>query len=113
MKTVGNLGREPRTVYGYRNIPYAERSAYNVAVLRFQVQYTVLKSTGLVKKRWAKGCVITDLVSWLAVSSFLWLRILRNEFETFSSNPSRTRKSSAPSPNPMMLVATDLCVPKP
>ena len=24
MNTTGNLGREPRTIYGYRNIPYAK-----------------------------------------------------------------------------------------
>ena len=24
MNTTGNLGKEPRTIYGYRNIPYAK-----------------------------------------------------------------------------------------
>ena len=38
MKTVGNLGRDPRTIYGYRNIPYAERSTYSAEVLRFRVE---------------------------------------------------------------------------
>ena len=42
MKTVGNLGREPRTIYGYKNIPYAERSANNADVLRFRVQFPML-----------------------------------------------------------------------
>ena len=42
MKTVGNLGREPRNSYAYRNIPYAERSAYNSNVLRFRVQFTII-----------------------------------------------------------------------
>ena len=33
MKTMGNLGVDPRTIYGYRNIPYAEQTSQ----LRFQV----------------------------------------------------------------------------
>ena len=41
METVGNLGREPKTFYGYRNIPYAERSANNSDVLRFRVQLSL------------------------------------------------------------------------
>ena len=32
MNTTGNLGREPRTIHGYRKIPYAKKG-----VARFQV----------------------------------------------------------------------------
>ena len=38
LKTVGNLGNEPRTIYTYRNIPYADHSQF----LRFQVE-TIMK----------------------------------------------------------------------
>ena len=38
MKTVGNLDNEPRTIYTYRNIPYADHSQFD----RFQVQ-TVMR----------------------------------------------------------------------
>ena len=34
LKTVGNLDNEPRTIYTYRNIPYADHSQF----LRFQVE---------------------------------------------------------------------------
>ena len=41
MKTMGNLGVEPRTIYGYRNIPYAKQpSLINNDVLRFQVIFS-------------------------------------------------------------------------
>ena len=41
LKTVGNLDKEPRTIYSYRNIPYADHSQFD----RFQVQ------TGMKRKR--------------------------------------------------------------
>ena len=34
LKTVGNLDNEPRTIYAYRNIPYADHSLFE----RFQVE---------------------------------------------------------------------------
>ena len=41
MKTMGNLGVEPRTIYGYRNIPYAKQpTLINNDVLRFQVTFS-------------------------------------------------------------------------
>ena len=35
LKTVGNLDNEPRTIYTYRNIPYADHDQF----LRFQVTF--------------------------------------------------------------------------
>ena len=46
MNTTGNLGREPRTIYGYRNIPYAKEFESGFLpqfgkVKRFQVWFIV------------------------------------------------------------------------
>ena len=45
LKTVGNLDNEPRTIYTYRNIPYADHSEF----LRFQVE-TIMKRKWLITK---------------------------------------------------------------
>ena len=39
LKTVGNLDNEPRTIYTYRNIPYADHDQF----LRFQVMLNTKK----------------------------------------------------------------------
>ena len=42
MKTMGNLGVDPRTIYGYRNIPYAEQTSqlrFQVCIVAFFVNY--------------------------------------------------------------------------